>query len=336
MSPMKIELIVCTYMRPVALCTLLDSISLQRLRPDYITIVDGSTDGQTEVALGSRSYDLNIKYYRVNESDRGLTRQRNFGISRLADDTEIVAFLDDDTVLQPGYFESIASSFSGLPDAVGVGGYIQEVTWYQGSPPDHSSRYFEFDGWYRHEPARNRVRKAFGLGAPQVPCVMPEEGNGRSVGSIPPTGKTYPVEYFMGGVAAYRRRELDKVKFSTYFEGYGLYEDLDFCLRLSKHGSLYVNTSAVLLHYHEPSGRPNSYRYGRMVVRNGWYVWRVKFESPQFSAAMKWWATTWLLASLRLLAVVRGPQRVHAFTEWVGRISGMASLIYSRPKVARG
>lgn len=332
---MKIELIICTYMRPLALCTLLDSVARQLFKPCYVTIVDGSTNADTETALSKRQYDLNIRYFRVKDTDRGLTKQRNFGISKLANDSELVSFLDDDTVLEPDYFEKITSTFHKIPAAIGVGGYIKEVDWYKGLPPDNSYRYYAADGWYRSEPSRIRIRKILGLAPPHAPCFMPEESNGRSVGSIPPTGMTYPVEYFMGGVATYRRLAFDKVHFSEYFEGYGLYEDLDFCLRLSRHGQLYLNTSATLFHYHEPSGRPNRYQYGKMVARNGWYVWRVKFENPRVIVKFKWWMIMLLLSLLRLFSAVRGPSRVQALTESIGRFAGMVSLLFSPPDVKR-
>jgi carbohydrate-selective porin OprB len=56
-----------------------------------------------------------------------------------------------------------------------------------------------------------------------------------------------------------------------------LYEDADFALRVSKIG-VYLNTAAQLHHYHDVQGN-NQYQYGKMVVRNGWYVWRVKIQT---------------------------------------------------------
>jgi hypothetical protein len=55
-----------------------------------------------------------------------------------------------------------------------------------------------------------------------------------------------------------------------YFEGYGLYEDTDFTLRVSKTGKLYLNT-AKLNHHHDASGRPNQYQYGKMWCVGGTY-----------------------------------------------------------------
>src|SRR5690606_29931927 len=136
--------------------------------------------------------------------------------------------------------------------------------------------------------SRNLLRKKIGLLSNQPPGVMPEFSNGLSISFLPPSGKIYPVEFFMGGVSSYRKKLFEKINFSKYFEGYGLYEDMDFCLRASEIGQLYVNTGAHLFHYHEAGGRPNQFQYGKMVLRNGWYVWRIKYPKPNSVAVMKW------------------------------------------------
>lgn len=322
-------------MRPKAVCTLLDSVKQQTKVPDEVIIVDGSIDELTKTSIDEINSDLNLIYFKVPDEHRGLTRQRNFGIQKISEDSEIVAFLDDDTVLEAAYFAEITKTFREHPDAVGVGGYIIDDCWKKGTPPAKSNKYYNCDGWYRRDGQRTVIRSIFGLGPPDIPCVMPPESHGRSVGGFPPSGKIYPAEYFMGGAAAYRKSVLDVVKFSHYFEGYGLYEDLDFCLRLSKFGPCYVNTNALLHHYHEPDGRPNRFRYGKMVVRNGWYVWRVKYEKPVLEAKYKWWAITWLLATIRLGNAVVGPLRRQALTEAVGRYYGMMTLLFSPPRVIR-
>src|SRR5690606_18527823 len=125
-----------------------------------------------------------------------------------------------------------------------------------------------YDGWVRKLGERNNLRKRLGLLSDMPPGYMPESSNGFSIGFLPPSGKVYPVEFFMGGVASYKKSLFKKIKFSAYFEGYGLYEDMDFCLRASQVGQLYVNTAAQLYHYHEEEGRPNKFQYGKMVVRN--------------------------------------------------------------------
>ena len=108
----------------------------------------------------------------------------------------------------------------------------------------------------------------------------------------------------------------------------------DYTLRLSNIGKLYVNTSAAQLeHYHEFSGRPNQYQYGKMVIRNGWYVWRVKYPNPGLKARFKWNATALLLTFIRFTNVFITNKRKAAFTESLGRIVGWFSLFFKRPRL---
>jgi GT2 family glycosyltransferase len=134
---------------------------------------------------------------------------------------------------------------------------------------------------------------------------------------------------------SFRKNVFRKVKFSTFFEGYGLYEDLDFCLRASRLGPLYLNTSAQLEHHHEPLGRPNKFRYGRMVIRNGWYVWRLKYPQPSLKAKIQWHATALLLTGIRLGNAVSKSNRKEALLEGIGRLSSWFILLWNKPKIER-
>lgn len=329
---MKFSLIICTYQRPQALLRLLASVEKQRLYPDQLLIIDGSKDDRTETELARQEF-RNLEYYRVKPEERGLTRQRNYGLQHVKEALQIVCFLDDDIVLTPHYFRELIGTYENLPDAVGVGGYIlDETAWKKKGEAPVNYDEFEHDGWVRKLGSRNVLRKKLGLLSDQPPGYMPESSNGFSTGFLPPSGKVYPVEFFMGGVASYRRSLFDRITFSEYFEGYGLYEDMDFCLRASEVGQLYVNTGARLYHYHETGGRPNRYSYGKMVVRNGWYVWRVKHPRPALKARFKWNATALLLSLVRAGNVISTGQRKEAFTETIGRFTGWWILLFNKPR----
>ncbi|PHR74588.1 MAG: glycosyl transferase family 2 [Lutibacter sp.] len=331
---MNFSLIICTYMRPKTVVKLLQSVEKQSLYPNEILIIDGSTDAKTENILNHNLFK-NLTYFKVDDSQRGLTKQRNFGIKKVDYNSEIVCFLDDDTVLEKEYFEKLIETYTTHLDAIAVGGTItNEVDWKQKSVKTANDE-FEFDGFVRKIGQRNVLRKRFGLLSDKPPGIMPTFSNGFPISFLPPTGKIYEVESFMGGVSSYRKELFDKISFSTYFEGYGLYEDLDFCLRASKIGKLYVNTAARLGHYHEEAGRPNKYKYGKMVVRNGWYVWRVKYPKPTFKARFKWNAIVFLQISLRGINIFASPNRMEVFTEVVGRKIGWLSLLFNKPKVKK-
>lgn len=331
---MKFSLIICTYNRPQALLTLLQSVKQQTRYPNEILIVDGSPDDFTKEMLSQHSFQ-NLCYYKVEEKDRGLTKQRNYGISRVSEASEVVCFLDDDTVLAPTYFEAIIQTYQDYPEALGVGGYItNEVIWqHVGVNYVTKVNEFYYDGWKRKDGSRFVWRKKLGLDSDVPPGCSPAFSHGRSVGFLPPSGKVYPVEQLMGGVSSFRKTVFDQFQFSTYFEGYGLYEDADFTLRVSKVGQLYLNTAAQLEHHHDAAGRPNQYSYGKMVVRNGWYVWRVKNPKPSLKAKFKWHAITLLLTGIRATNVITTSKRKEAFTETLGRVVGWFSLFWKAPRV---
>ena len=106
---MKFSLIICTYQRPKPLLQLLQSVQEQTLYPDEILIIDGSTNDATERMIANTSF-LNLNYFLVPKEERGLTKQRNFGIARVSKDNDVVCFLDDDTVLSADYFEQLLST----------------------------------------------------------------------------------------------------------------------------------------------------------------------------------------------------------------------------------
>lgn len=331
---MKFSLIICTYKRALSLRRLLDSVARQVVYPDEILIVDGSPDDETEAMLKRSAYE-NLVYYSVPPQERGLTRQRNFGIDRLSADSEIVCFLDDDIVLTETYFQKLTETYTQYPDALGVGGYILNESACDEVGRDYKPRLTEYvyDGWRRSDGSRFVIRKVLGLDSDRPPGFPPSFAHGRSVGFLPPSGKIYETGTLMGGVSSFRKEVFDTFRFSSYFEGYGLYEDADFTIRVAKKGKLYCNTNACLMHYHHSSGRPNHYRYGRMVVRNGWYVWRVAHASPSFKARAKWNLITLLLAAIRLSNTFTTKDRGAALSESTGRFVAWVGLIFSKPHI---
>jgi len=321
-------------MRPITLVKLLETVATQSLYPNEILIIDGSTNNETQKIIRDRVFK-NVVYYQVSDKDRGLTKQRNFGISKVSNFTHIVCFLDDDTLLDINYFKNLISTYNIHPEALGVNGYItNEVKWKKKERLPIAGE-FKYDGWVRREGSRFLLRNKIGLLDDTLPGFMPPFSHGRSVSFLPPSGKIYPIEQMMGGIASYRKEIFNEMQFSKYFEGYGLYEDADFSLRLAKKGKLYINTKAKLEHHHDAAGRPNKFKYGKMVTRNGWYVWRVKYKKPRLINRIKWNATAVLLITLRFINVLTTPNKKEAFTEALGRCYGLISLIFNKPEIER-
>jgi GT2 family glycosyltransferase len=325
---MKFSLIICTYMRPESVLQLLESVQGQTLYPDEILIVDGSTNAATELVLKDNPVP-NLQYFAVPTEHRGLTKQRNYGIEKLGNAMDVVCFLDDDTVLEKDYFEEIMQTFHNNPGITGVGGVaINENSWRLAEPNTKydPGRYYQWEGHVYKEGQRNVARNYLGLQSNLGPAQMPDFSHSKTCG-FPLTGKTYEVDLLMGMSFAFRKKVVDSIRFSSYFEGYGLYEDADFSIRALQFGKNAINTKAKLNHYHHPSGRPNQYQYGKMVVRNGWHIWRVKNPKPSFNAKLKWHSITILLTLIRFSNTFTTAKRKEAFTEAMGRMMGWIQII---------
>lgn len=331
---MIFSLIVCTHKRKDAILKLLLSVENQSIYPEEILVIDGSPDDETKNMLIDKKFK-NLKYFQIQPEQRGLTKQRNIGISKVDLKSEIVCFLDDDTILKKDYFEKLLETYIFYPEALGVGGYISnEIKWHKlDEGYIRSDKDFIYDGWRREDGKRFIWRKKLGLDSDCAPGFSPLFSHGRSIGFLPPSGKIYAAEQLMGGVSSFKSEVLEKHKFSEYFEGYGLYEDADFCLRVAKTGNLYVNTTAQLEHNHDSGGRPNMFVYGKMVVRNGWYVWRVKNPNPSNNDIIKWNTITGLLLVIRFINIFTTKERKEAFTETSGRLIGWLGLLLSKPTV---
>ena len=330
---MKFSLIICTYMRPKSLLQLLRSVQLQTLYPDEILIIDGSSNTETEAVIKENQFG-NLHYFLVPKKFRGLTKQRNFGLDKAALSSTVIAFLDDDTELMPNYFVELIKTFADNQEISGVGGVaINENGWSLAEPNKKydSNHYFQFEGFVYKESQRNVVRNYLGLQSNLGPGRMPDYSHGKTCG-FPLNGKTYEVDLLVGMSFAFRKKVFDSLRFSTYFEGYGLYEDADFSIRALQFGTNVINTNVQLSHYHHPSGRPNQYRYGKMVVRNGWHLWRTKNPKPALLHQFKWHSITLLLIAIRYSNVLNKSNKKDALMEAFGRTVGWGNLYFNKRK----
>lgn len=331
--PDKLSLIVCTLKRPREIRRLLDSFATLTRSPDETLIVDASPDQLTRAVVEelARAGSVRaLRYFLVPPEHRGLTRQRNYGLERATGD--IVAFLDDDTVPEPAYFDELLACFDRHPEAVGVGGAIvNEIQWRKAGSGPVPLAVFRLGQWERRDDWRWRLRKLCHLESHLPPGYMPAFGHGRP-SAFPPDGQDHKVEFIMGGASGWRRPLLGATPFSAFFEGYGLYEDFDFCIRAGKRGAIYVCSKAQLAHYHAAGGRPYQFRYGLMVIRNGWFVWRRRWPRPKLTDRSKWWAITLLLTLCRAAQSITGPDRLAALSESAGRCCGMFLLLIAPPR----
>jgi len=111
--------VVPTRNRSALLARLLDSLShLDYPSWDAIVVDDGSTDDTEKVVARFRASGLPVTYRFQRWSKMGAAR--NLALREATG--EIVAFTDDDCIVDPGWLRAIAAAFAGQPDALGVQG----------------------------------------------------------------------------------------------------------------------------------------------------------------------------------------------------------------------
>lgn len=237
---MDITLILCTCDRPACIKRLLESLCNLQLVPTQIIVVDASRDDKTKAIVESIK-GLPLEYY---HSERGLTRQRNFGLDSARG--EIVGFFDDDTVPDPDFFEHIRGAFI-KTNAGCVVPYIYE---------DNELAIPGFKGWLFR--MSNRVWGIKYLAAAAGCRTMP---------SLPFTGNVDGV--IVSGAGFFCLREVfEQFKFASWMHGYSYGEDFDFGLRIRDVYRVVGCGDARMHHYHEPGGRESHFRLAEMGVYN--------------------------------------------------------------------
>jgi glucosyl-dolichyl phosphate glucuronosyltransferase len=115
----SISVVICTHNRAASLQATLDSLlpQLAGTAAEVVVVDNASRDGTKAVV---RSYGDRVRY--VYEPELGLCRARNTGWRTATG--EVVAFLDDDAIAEPGWLAAITRSFAGQPRPGIAGGRV--------------------------------------------------------------------------------------------------------------------------------------------------------------------------------------------------------------------
>lgn len=255
-KPLRVSVIVPTYNRPDSLANALRSIAGQNRKPDEVIVVD---DGESDVAsLESHLLGTGIRFLHVRKDLRGLCRSRNFGIRASAGD--IIVFIDDDIVMDPGYLAGFLDVFESDP-AHHIGGLSGRIRRYKNGvllPEDHE------ESWDQ------RLGRLFFL-SPKAGGRVTLAGFRKSC--LWPTGRV-PVEFLQGGNMALRREVFLEHSFDEDLDrdsgGYSLGEDVHFSYPLRLRWKMLSIESASCEHRHEGGGRPDAYKMAKMRVLHTW------------------------------------------------------------------
>jgi glycosyltransferase involved in cell wall biosynthesis len=224
-------LVLCTRNRTEDLGRCLVTVRVQDRVPSRVLVVDSSDDDATARIV----VDLAQTWARGSVldylwSEPGLARQRAAGIDATIED--VVHFVDDDTVLERGYFEAILATFDA--DAAGgvggVGGFVTD------QPPHRFGR----------------VEEWLGLDARTEGTVL---RSGRNVRVYTAPAEPIEVDWLPGCAMSYRRAVFDTERPNVGLGRDRNGEDVELSYRVRQHWRLQITPHARLEHHESPAGR---------------------------------------------------------------------------------
>jgi glycosyltransferase involved in cell wall biosynthesis len=304
-----VSVAVCTYQRASSLQRFVLSLAAQSLSPDSLIVVDASRDVETEcilqefIELGNISFS--VLYLRVNGHLRGLTRQRNVALDWCA--TDLIAFFDDDIVLEPDCVKEMESAIRQSEDIVGIGARILDedakpgLLWnslqWLGAVPDLTP------GEYQRS----------GLIAPLR--LLGEYQNEIDVDRLP------------GGCTVWRTSLAQKERFSEFFHGYAQSEDLEFSLRMAKYGRLVASGKAQARHLHATQGRPDQIGLGRMGIINRHFIHRTTLPDRRWQDVVWFIYAQFLYILLTLMSMFLHRKFLDGFKYAYGSLLGVGDIL---------
>ena len=251
----KIGIVVPTIGRCDELRRMLESLAKQSRLPDQVLIVG---EGEVNNQLAAEFPQLNAQF--IDLPGSSISEARNAGAKAALPDIKLIAFIDDDIVLEPQAIEAIMRFWESAP--MDLGGTCLNCL---NDPPRVAS-------WLK----RQKITSWLGLYGSKEGAVL------RSGFHIPfgHVSETIDVDWLPTYCVVYRRQVVEKHAFDAFFKGYSYLEDLDLSYRIRKSYRLAVVSTARFYHYPSKVGRPNSYLFGKKEVINRLYFVR---KHPELS-----------------------------------------------------
>lgn len=295
----EISLVIATCNRSASLSALLDSLAVQTLPPDRWEAVvadNNSADDTAAVVARFAAGHPGLNVRRTVEPRPGVSYARNRGIEESRG--RIIAVVDDDETVVPGFLESYALFFREHPEAAAAGGRVTAA--YETEPPRWMSRYT----------------------ARPIAGVL---DSGQRLREFP-EGR-----FFAGGNLAVRRSVLDKVGlFDTALgrtgEKWLSSEEKELYYRIKSAGGRIYYLPGADIYHHIPAARLTPEHLRRVSVMNGASERlrtlsrsRGAYAAKLLSEGFKWGATLaisagWLLAGRRPAAAMLVRMRA-----WISR-----------------
>lgn len=278
---MRITAVIPTKHRPVDLRQAVLSILGQTRRPDELLIVDQSDSTESRMIverLCEAHADLQLVYVH-DRSVTGLVDAKRVGVERASGD--VISFLEDDVVLEPGYFAGVQWAFDSRQDMLGCSGVIT-------NPPRTSAVYVALQRIFLRgifdDPRLEAFMRADASPDTLVPCLV-----------------------LSGGVSSWRKTVFERVKFDVA-NGFHFFEDMEFATRVSREMGphLFVNPRARLAHFGSPTNRERNGRRQQRKMAEAMVFARKRAQWPGAVSGVAfgtvWWFAEAAWQSARLLS----------------------------------
>jgi GT2 family glycosyltransferase len=279
--------------------------------PAEVVIVDGSPGHETERAVrdvcSTRALPFELVYVR---SPKGLTRQRNVGID--ISTKSFVFFLDDDALPENGYFYEMRQVFDDATIGAAGAPALNEID--------------------KAIPRRWQLRRALRLVPRTAPFIYNDAGTSAPTGLLKAFSGIRDVDLFPGYAFAVRRSIFDSMRFSGFFEGYSLGEDVEMALRIRRQWRVVSCGSARVEHHSSPAGRPPAYAKGRMEVQNRYFIWRRYSRNANFLNRLRFHLDFGFLFLMDMLWFATRPSKTHHLSHAMGLLAGVVSCSVAPPE----
>lgn len=276
---------------------MLGSLAQQSRLPDEV-IISGEGERTTEVA--SEFPQLKLQFLSLRESS--VSHKRNAGVKAAGRDVALIAFVDDDVVLEPHALQAMLAFWENAPPDLGGAGF----NWVNDPPFLWPSL------------KASKIASWLGLYERKKGAVL-RSGIHTRVGNV---DKTTDVGWLPSGAVVYARKILAEDVFDEWFRDYSYLEDLELSYRIGKKYKLAVVENARFYHYHSPVGRTDPYSFGKKEVVN-----RLYFVSKNKELSLTLCGLALLVRML--ISVLLGFSRRDAeyFKRAAGNVAGLLSVV---------
>lgn len=264
---MNYSVVIATMDRPDDLAEALESLARQTELPSQVIIIDRSRDARTrDVVQAARGFP--VHYERAVRP--GAAHQRNQGVRCVA--TPLVAFMDDDVVLEEQTFARLLQPFR-RDDGIGVGGVSARFRGEVHPVPRWPLRtYYRIQAGYRDHTYGGRL---FGAAINALPSYL--SGDPEYI----------PAEWLPSTCVLYRTSCCRQKPFPA-FEGYSFMEDVYLSASVARDHRLLFSREAFCLHKDSPNFlKRDRYTMARQRYQNRARICRDLLDATGFQLFWK-------------------------------------------------